>query len=161
MKKIMIVTFSFFILTNVFAQEKFDAEKAKEQLKDRVSPAHYIDPYLIKRREEKAEYLANKCNEELDSFFKKMDCKNSARDDFNKEYPPRGTDDYSEKFYRPLSETDLTQKREELIKLIKVISPVAKFGNEQIELTVDDLATEILFIERYLLKVEPRDYRPL
>ncbi|WP_166426180.1 hypothetical protein [Paraglaciecola sp. 20A4] len=57
MKKIMIVTFSFFILTNVFAQEKFDAEKAKEQLKDRVSPAHYIDPYLIKRREEKAEYL--------------------------------------------------------------------------------------------------------
>jgi len=121
---------------------------------------HYIDPYREMRIPKKSEYRS-KCN--IKDFKKMYDyeqCRKDAMKEYRVEYPDRGTPQYGEKFYSGLSKEEAKEKRDQLIELMDRVSFNPKPGNEKIELTINQLHIETMYIERYVLKVTPRDYRP-
>lgn len=119
---------------------------------------HIIDPYLVEKMKNE-ERFASKCKiKEFKSFGLYEECQRKAWDQYYEEYPERGTDAYGEKFYASLSKEEAKSKRDQLLKLLDWASFESKLENEDIELTVSDIRSEIMYIERYVMQIPPRSY---
>lgn len=119
---------------------------------------HIIDPYRVSRLEKKEAFYARCNGKKFDNFYAEEQCIKKASSDYRDQYPDRGTDAYGEKFYAPLSKAEAKVKRDELLKLLDWASFESKLENEDIELTVSDIRSEIMYIERYVMQISPRSY---
>lgn len=149
------------LLDEVKDRNKAESAEIRESKRGDKPREHYIDPYR-QLREEKRKLYSSKCNlKDFKNFPLYSTCFDKAMAEYRAEYPDRGTDEYSSKYYAGLSKIPAQNKRDELVGMLDRISFFAKPGNEEIELTIDHLTSEIMYIERYVLEIPPRDYRPI
>lgn len=170
MKHLILSVIAFLIVPNVesvevWGEKKLDVEIEK-RFKNRDKPReHTIDPYRVKRMDMKIKYRDKtkvECKKKnFDSFQKEYDCLSDGMDKWYEENPDRGTVEYGDKFYAKLSKAEAKKKLKDLIELMDVVSFNPRTPkSEPVELTVDLLHSETMYIERYVLKVNPKDYRP-
>lgn len=141
-------------------KERNQNDKAKNMVSERKDRPrdHYIDPYRVERISKEESYYDVCKNKEFKSFYERSDCTKSATEKYRSEYPDRGTEQYSAKVYANLSKADAKAKRSELLKLMDTVSYYPKEESKDTELTVDHIRKEIFYIERYVIKINPRKY---
>ncbi|MBK82234.1 MAG: hypothetical protein CMD81_08070 [Gammaproteobacteria bacterium] len=158
-----IVALTFFSSISVAETDDWEAKYIKkhhlrENTRGNKPREHVVDPYLVERKKQRSSF-SSRCD--IDNF-KTMGlyeaCSDEAMNEYRTKYPDRGTDGYGEKFYAPLSREEGKVKRDELLKLLDWVSFYPKFENEDIELTVPDIRSEIMYIERYVMQIPPRSY---
>lgn len=148
---------------NLLEDLKQDKQKRKESIV-KLAPRgdkpreHIVDPYREKRIAKKENYYSVCNKKKFKSFYEELDCTKKAGKKFRSDFPDRGTDEYGEKFYAKLSKEQGKRKRDELLKQLDWVSFYPKSENKDIELTVDHLRREITYIERYVMKINPRHY---
>ncbi|NRA71963.1 MAG: hypothetical protein HRU24_13155 [Gammaproteobacteria bacterium] len=124
---------------------------------------HVADPYRIKRLADYKVYankVHQKCKEKHKKFYFQLKCTKELRKEWYAKNPDRGTTEFGDKFYASMTELTAKAKLKELIGLIDYVSFNPKYiKTENIELTVDILHRETMYIERYVLKQNPNDYR--
>lgn len=171
MKKLILSVFLFVNFTpQVFAE---NMEKLFESIRDKNeieyqkirfskrgdSPReHTIDPYLENRAKKKSEYYDECKGKDYASFYAQLECTKSAGLKFRQDYPDRGTDEYSKIKYQNLSKEKAITKVNELLEKLDVVSFFPSEKNKEIELTVGKIEKEIFYIERHVLKINPRKY---
>lgn len=119
---------------------------------------HVLDKYRQERLEHKGGFYRVCKENKFSNAYLQMDCYNAAGEKFREKYPDRGTNAYGKKMYSVLTLEEARQKRDELLKLLDIVSFYPKTGNKEIELTVKHIRQEIHYIERYVLKISPRHY---
>jgi len=119
---------------------------------------HVIDAYRQDRLKHKDAFYSGCKKKEFSNAYLEMDCYKDAGKKYRAEYPDRGTHEYGEKFYSVLSPEEGRIKRDELLKLLDLVSYYPKLGNEETELTVKHIRQEMHYLERYVMKINPRYY---
>ncbi len=163
MKKLILLCSLFvFMNNNIQAKENWKDLEAKstESKPGNKARKHFQDPYRITRNDlEGREY--RKCGS-VKGVQAQMDCMTDAEDLLNINYPDRGTMEYGDKFYSKLSKDDAKAKIKELIELMDTVAfrPRTR-KTKDIELVVDMLNRETRYIEQYVLRINPKDHRPL
>jgi len=149
-----------------FQMDAFAFKTLEEELKEvRVSERgnrprdHVIDPYKKKQVEMEDVYYSACRGKKFEKFYQYEECSNNAYEKWSTNYPNRGSNEYGDKFYSKLNPAQAKAKRDELIKLMDIVSFAPRYKDREIELVVDDLHYEVMYIERYVLKVNPRNYR--
>ncbi len=146
------------LLDHVKDRNKKDMENVRVSERGDKPREHTIDPYRVERASKEQSYIEVCKGKKFPSFNAEYKCFSDARDKFNSDYPDRGTHQYGEKYYFKLSPQEGREKREELLKLLDLVSYFPKPGNEKGEITVEHLKKEIFYIERYVMKINPREY---
>lgn len=149
------------LLDEVKDRNKAESADIRESTRGDKPREHYIDPYR-QLREEKRKLYSSKCNlKDFKNFPLYSKCFDQAMAEYRTEFPDRGTDEYGSKFYSGLNKMAAKDKRDELVRMLDHVSFFSKPGNEETELTIDHLTSEIMYIERYVMEIPPRDYRPI
>jgi hypothetical protein len=146
------------LLNDVRAKNKQDSQYVRESKRGNKPREHYIDPYRVERLAKEKD--ANKACDDIPvrSFKALTECMDKQSTILDKSYPDRGTNAYGEKNYSVLSKELALAKREELLDLLDYVAFQASFDTKNVELTVDHIKSEIFFIEKNVLKINPRDY---
>lgn len=149
------------LLDDVKQRNSEEKKEVRESKRGNRPREHYNDPYRVLREEKRSAY-ASKCNiKDFKKFPEYSKCFDAAMGEYRTDFPDRGSHEYSEKYYSALSKQQAEEKREELLNLLDRVSFYARPENEKVELLVDHLLSEITYIERYVMEIPPRDYRPL
>jgi len=160
MKYLLICIMAFQV--NAFAFKTLEEELKEVRVSERgYRPRdHVIDPYKQERQKVRRSYSKQCRGKKFEKFYQYEECSDNAHEKWSADYPNRGSNEYGDKFYSKLSPAQAKAKRDELVKLMDTVSFAPRYKDREIELVVDDLHYEVMYIERYVLKVNPRDYRP-
>lgn len=164
--RILLIT----LLTAMFCQSAYAAKtldqvlaEVRENKRGDKARTHITDPYRVdrlKKRDEQKAVVTKSC-QSIKNGYKRFNCFNDGMDKWSKENPDRGTKEYGDKFYANLDKVTAKSKLKELISLMDYVSfNPSSIDNKDTELTVDLLHSETMYIERYVLKVNPKDHRP-
>lgn len=116
----------------------------------------YIDPVQQKQQLERKELVKKSCP--ATPFAKYTKCSKQIIEDWNRDHPLRGSDEYCEANYRNLSEAQAKTKVEELKKLAQVARPTSA-EKEPGEVWSGDLESEIDWIRVKILHAKLLDTR--
>lgn len=146
------------IFDSVRERNKKEMENVRVSKRGDKPREHRIDPYRVERKSKEDSYYATCKNTKFKSFYDQVDCTKAAGEKYRSDFPDRGTEAYGEKFYSKLSKEEGKEKRSQLLELLDWVSYYPKQENKETELTVDHLRNEIFYIERYVMKINPREY---
>lgn len=146
------------LLDQVRERNQKESENVRVSKRGDKPREHRIDPYRVERKSKEKDFYDVCKGKKFKSFYEQVDCTKEAGEKFRSKYPDRGTDDYGEMFYSKLSKEEAKTKRNELLELMDWVSYYPKQENKDTELTVEHLKREIFYIERYVMKINPREY---